>query len=284
MITLSYKNSIKILVDGPGLKDNYPTKEYITFDTGNDPYFFKVDDKKKTITIERAFDSMHMTIESPMKFKLWESKYSDLIFPIKREIIHKETLVRSTGYTALTDQVLEVPLNFNIMDYGMKLYAHEDSYILLYVTKAETMAYLPMMYFGLKSLFPKLCVKPVQSIGNPIETLCRKSLYCKLGRDYYLYDYFNEEDMDDIWLVYTKLDPRAFYIVSTYAGAKRLLAELKFGNHMTEFVGGVSVFEDYYFMPIHHAKISSSPKGNMTLTMPIEKIAKKQFQLEENFL
>jgi hypothetical protein len=281
MVVLSYKNGIEIVKNGFELKKNFPTKEYITFDTGNNPYHFIVDDKKKTITIKDANNLEVDVIDPEIKFKLWESKYTDLIYPGKQEIIHKDTLVRSTRFTSITDCVDDVALNFDIKKYGMKLEHYKDSYVLSYIIKSNTMAYLPFIYYGLKDSLKQISVRP---LPNETPDLKLKSIFCKLEEICYILDYFNETELNDIWLVFTKLEPKNFYLVSGYSNAKKLLSRLKYGIHMNEFVCGVSVFEDYYFMPIHHKMISSDVKGNMTMTLPIDNIKLNQYELGEILL
>ena len=249
-----------------GPKNNQYVKdvdEYYEIDTLDKPFYFIVDNINKTLTLKEITNFPKGPMDQNMSFRLWEESYTDIILPGKVEIIHKETLVRSVRYKKSSD-------SFNL--------SHLD----VYTFDDETLKkWKPDVYFTY-DLKPSLVGRLDTVYKRISDALPDKKVYFRPNTkkafeesNTIQYDIFNRSDVinfennEETWLVFSKTHKDKIGLASNYKSACALLAEWKFNGTIPYFTCGVSLFEDYYFMPLMYKNITIEGLDEVILSRPI---------------
>ena len=249
MIKISYKN-------------NVITKVPLGFESGGyclipmrEMSYFNVDNDTKSIKVEKCRDIDN--IPKTMKFRVWENSYNDLVLPGKTEYIHMDTLVRSFSYDTpqecktTVDEYLTNVLS-NICDmFCVVKHCHETDYKYVRYQPTVSSAYiLPIFESIMRN--KRITCRYIPVITR-VQTDSIKSTPFMLYGDR-TFD-VSKMECKDVWMVFSKLEPTSVYFVKSFSDASRLLGNIKFGPMSPFFHCGVSVFEDYYIMPIIHNKV-----------------------------
>ena len=240
------------------------TDEYYEIDTLDKPFYFIVDNINKTLTLKEIINFPKGPMDQNMSFRLWEESYTDIILPGKIEIIHKETLVRSVRYKKSSNSI-----NLSYLD----VYVFDDEIL-------ETWG--PDIYFKY-AMKPSLVGRLDTMYKRVSEALPDKKVYFRPNTEKAFkedveihYDIFNRSDVinfenpEETWLVFSKIHKDKIGLASNYKSACALLAKWKFDSTIPYFTCGVSLFEDYYFMPLMYKNITIDGLDEVILSRPID--------------
>jgi len=213
--------------------------EYYHIKTLNRVFSFNVDNIQKTLEVVEK-DSDKCCILDILHFRLWEEFYHDTILPGKIEKIHKKTLVRAIEYTRLPHAKV-----YNICDYDSikSLLDADTSHHPIHVIYDLN----PYMMSRIENIAHALLGKDDAVTFEPhFEFKLTNLEYTEIKRS----DNMVIDTSNHGWVVFSKTHKNSLFFVDDYNHACMMLAALKFGSSIPYFTCGVSLFEDYYFMPL----------------------------------